>query len=390
MEKNHLKSILVLVGFFSISLLWGQGGDPPYTLTLQIVESGGTCGPTSGCSLDNTVCFDIILADFRNNSGAQVDPFYSNAYNLWISYPADDFSILDGSGDPMDTECVNTQSGDTDADFLGGFRVGASDPNAMVSIGSILHSFCLEYTDISVLTGAQICVGDVFFGVESTYRIFLGSNPSTAEEATTDDGTLILNPGCITLGSGNISCLAILPVTWASFEAEKQGQMADLDWVTATELHTDHFVVERSTDGRTFEEIGAVAGAGTSYDERAYGFMDTKPARGTNYYRIKQVDTDGNFEYSTIRSLHFDSSEEIVVFPNPAKKYVDIIVPDTEPRNGDLLDVEIYNSQGLLVKIVALSQRASIDLSLLPSGAYQFKIMDGDNLVGIKQVVKME
>ena len=90
-----------------------------------------------------------------------------------------------------------------------------------------------------------------------------------------------------------------LPVELSAFTATAEGAAVRLVWATASEKNSARFEVERSTDGRTFAAIGAVAAAGSSTALRSYELLDaTLPAStATLYYRLKQVDQDGSFSY---------------------------------------------------------------------------------------------
>ncbi|RYU81322.1 T9SS type A sorting domain-containing protein [Hymenobacter persicinus] len=114
---------------------------------------------------------------------------------------------------------------------------------------------------------------------------------------------------------------APLPVVLARFTAQAQGAAALLRWATASELHNDRFEVEASADGRTFQRIGTVAGAGSSQTEHNYQLVDPAIARyGAHfvYYRLRQVDTDGTDYYSPVRTVAVTGSEAgLALFPNP-------------------------------------------------------------------------
>jgi len=105
-----------------------------------------------------------------------------------------------------------------------------------------------------------------------------------------------------------------LPVEFVSFTAKKSDRNAVLTWVTAAEINVNAFVIERSIDGKNFEEIGRKNPQGPS----TYNFTDLRPVAGTNYYRIKTIDNDGSIGYSPVRSLQFtDAISSMNVFPNP-------------------------------------------------------------------------
>lgn len=99
-----------------------------------------------------------------------------------------------------------------------------------------------------------------------------------------------------------------LPVTWLYFTARaNDSHEVALNWATASEINNDRFEIERSADGSSFEKIGTVNGNGNSVQTIEYSFKDTTVQRGVYYYRLKQVDFDGRFEYSNISAASVDS-----------------------------------------------------------------------------------
>ncbi|HEY8970810.1 MAG TPA: T9SS type A sorting domain-containing protein, partial [Puia sp.] len=100
----------------------------------------------------------------------------------------------------------------------------------------------------------------------------------------------------------------ILPVVFQSFTAVARDGQGYLQWQTSLEENSKEFIIERSTDGISYSEIGSVAAAGTSHTLRTYSFTDATPATGVNYYRIKEKDLDSKLTYSSIRALHFSAT----------------------------------------------------------------------------------
>ncbi len=98
---------------------------------------------------------------------------------------------------------------------------------------------------------------------------------------------------------------SVFPVEWAAFTAQRKSDKdVLLAWQTATESNNEKFVVERSTNGRTFDAIGTVAGAGSSQALQTYQWIDGQlPTASSLYYRIRQVDYDGQFSYSDVRTV---------------------------------------------------------------------------------------
>ncbi|GAA4043147.1 hypothetical protein GCM10022409_31420 [Hymenobacter glaciei] len=112
-----------------------------------------------------------------------------------------------------------------------------------------------------------------------------------------------------------------LPVELTAFTATPASEAVRLAWTTASEKNSARFEVERSTDGTGFERIGTVAAAGKSSSARSYGLTDAAlPAALTLYYRLRQVDIDGKFTYSPVRTIARPASAgALAVFPNPSR-----------------------------------------------------------------------
>jgi hypothetical protein len=98
----------------------------------------------------------------------------------------------------------------------------------------------------------------------------------------------------------------VLPVTWTRFTADQTEHGVVLEWTTSEETDNDYFAVQRAIDGINFETIAQVPGAGTTSTERTYRKVDPRPMPGINYYRIRQVDYDGQSSDSDIRPVVYD------------------------------------------------------------------------------------
>jgi len=161
-----------------------------------------------------------------------------------------------------------------------------------------------------------------------------------------------------TLGSIDIYAL---PVELTDFDARlNERSQVNLAWVTASESNNDFFSVEHSTDGQHFERIGLVAGVGNSAVQSSYAFTHTRPNNGFNYYRLKQNDFNGDFEYSWIESVYVESAKaiEAKLFPNPVKQG-DAVILDLNEFTNYALKIMVYNTKGRVVKSMNLSELES-------------------------------
>ena len=114
-----------------------------------------------------------------------------------------------------------------------------------------------------------------------------------------------------------------LPVGWLYFKGENRGPDHLLTWATATETNNDYFELERSIDGRSWEFVTRVTGAGHSTSERRYSYTDYGAPFGTVYYRLRQVDFNGSSNFAPhIVSLYKELPEgtfDMVLYPNPTR-----------------------------------------------------------------------
>ncbi len=176
-----------------------------------------------------------------------------------------------------------------------------------------------------------------------------------------------------------------LPVKLTDFNATKlDGQKAsDLRWISSSEVNFSHYEIERSEDGFNFNNIGNVNANGYNAWNQNYQFIDNKLPLTRNltdiyYYRLKMVDLDGRFEYSEIRSVRFDFSNEINLsyYPNPTttKVFVNMSIPHV--LGSQTLDATITDKAGKLVMTKSISSNGitEIDLSQLPTASYNFNV----------------
>jgi hypothetical protein len=145
-----------------------------------------------------------------------------------------------------------------------------------------------------------------------------------------------------------------LPVEFKYVTVEKAGSEVLIKWATASELNNDFFTIEKSQDGKNFEAIGTVVGAGNSNTLLTYQFVDTNLQPGTQFYRIKQTDFDGQFDHSDIVAVSNASQSEdknnsvtiLTVGPNP---FEDIFNIDFDLSAAGPVEVSLMNLNGSVV-----------------------------------------
>ena len=172
-----------------------------------------------------------------------------------------------------------------------------------------------------------------------------------------------------------------LPIELLAFTATAKGKTVQLDWRTATELNNAYFQIERSTNGRDFEKIGKVAGAGTSHAPLDYAFTDQLPKTGWNYYRLKQVDFDGEFSYSPVQAVQMgkDGSIRLQVFPNPANDELNLKT-DRLIEPADRLEIYDYTGRQVMSFSAADAVNAPVVISQLPAGTYMLRLRTAEGI----------
>jgi hypothetical protein len=172
-------------------------------------------------------------------------------------------------------------------------------------------------------------------------------------------------------GGGAEDGLSPLPIELIYFHAYADREDVQLKWATVSELNNRGFEIQRSEDGIDWEALDFINGEGTEIAATHYRYTDKNPKAGLNYYRLKQVDFDGKFQYLPVQVVDMEKSEDDVVeiFPNPAKDYINI----TNVKGAGL----IYNLAGQLVKEVTLVENGinTIQISHLQKGMYQIVII---------------
>lgn len=176
----------------------------------------------------------------------------------------------------------------------------------------------------------------------------------------------------------------VLPVELITFTANAQeNQTHLLKWQTASEENNAAFEIEKSADGQSWERIGTVEGNGTTIFASNYSFVDENPLNGMNYYRLKQIDFDGQFEYSEVELVKQSllNDKAVVLYPNPVQDNLTI-------ENGEGL-ATIYNVLGQPIRAFSIfNSQSSIDVSDLSKGHYLLKITKTNGTIVSQPFVK--
>jgi hypothetical protein len=173
------------------------------------------------------------------------------------------------------------------------------------------------------------------------------------------------------LGGVVLNCNIQLPIELGDFTAIPRITDNALFWQTFTENNNLLFVIERSSDGESFERIGEVPGAINSLERREYSFFDKEHLPGRSYYRLRQIDINGEFSYTHIVSVLREQKQYLS--PNPASQSVRIDLSPLNGRNGKIIVQSITGVQARELNIKwnsDLQVLQQLDITDLKSGTY--------------------
>ncbi|MBK8054014.1 MAG: FAD-dependent oxidoreductase [Saprospiraceae bacterium] len=160
-----------------------------------------------------------------------------------------------------------------------------------------------------------------------------------------------------------------LPVTWHSdVKATNINNYNLIEWSVASQVNNQQYIIEHSSDGARFLAIGEIPGDGNNNDTKHYEFKHSSPQLGINYYRVKQVDYDGNISFSNITSVNYIEDNEINIFPNPAGLEVNVGI-----ASDALLKIKDINGK-LHLKQDIYKGINKVNLEGIPSGMLIFSI----------------
>lgn len=176
----------------------------------------------------------------------------------------------------------------------------------------------------------------------------------------------------VTFSGGCATCVTVLPIELIDFDATVlSDRTVQLQWKTLTELHNDYFLIERSEDGILWETLAEIDGAGTSNSELSYRYDDRIPFTGTSYYRLKQVDFDGQFKFSHIVFVTIDqTTEQLSVYPNPFTERITVEAKDLDDSTLKFIDLTGQNMMDKVTMVHSSQTTVLFNTLNLPSGVY--------------------
>src|SRR5450432_1970450 len=321
---------------------------------LQNNAGAGTFINNGSITKTSTALTGFFMTTFTNSSSAELKGL--GKFDINTSTFNSNGSISPGLSGPglltIDTQQPFSSTSILNIEMKDGSGAGTGN-DQLLRDGSITLAGTLHVTE----------TGTVPDGIYNIINISTGTISGSFD-------ALILPPGYavqLTPLSVQLNKNASLPLTLISFTVQKgAGSTTTLFWQTTNEVNTDNFIVEKSTDGITFEAMGKVVAKGTGAG--TYRYTNTTASNtATDYYRLKMTEKDGNFTYSFIVTVNNASLGNRIfsVFPNPVKTIA--TVTGLTGRG----QIQILTMQGKLLKQLTVTDiTASIDLSRYSNGLY--------------------
>jgi photosystem II stability/assembly factor-like uncharacterized protein len=205
------------------------------------------------------------------------------------------------------------------------------------------------------------------------------------------------NTGWATGANGTIlhTINGSVPVELISFAATTNGNEVILNWSAATELNNQGFEIQRSTEVEEFFTVGFVNGHGTTTEQQIYSYIDRNLDDGRYYYRLKQVDYDGSYEYSDIVEVNFRAFNSYLFeqnYPNPFNPATTI---GFGLQNKSTVNIRILNTTGEEVAVLLNEEKEPgfhqvvFNAANLPSGVYFYQLKAG-NYVNTKKMILLK
>ena len=180
------------------------------------------------------------------------------------------------------------------------------------------------------------------------------------------------------------TCFSVVPVSIATFDANKTGKAVKLTWTTSQEINTDNFEVLRSTDGTNWKTIASVQATGNSTTATSYAAFDNSPVNGKNFYRLRINDAGGRATLTDIRIITISENIKISVSPNPVRNVINI---NFSNKTDGAVHIALIDHSGAVVRKYTTAETSfRIDAVSLSKGVYIVKII-GDDFTASEKII---
>lgn len=348
----------------------------------QSIEAGLPCyieGPIireTGIGIGQTLTFPVgQQGDFRNMV------FQADVANSSVQIKVEHFSFsANFAGMSVVSPVINV----SDARF---WNIKANNPSNLtnsqftLSYGDLVTDGITSENDLRVVWAEQDASADG--DLTNDVWTAIGTNGGAGGNLTSGVYSFPSGVNQIDLTLGNVGIgVNPLPVTWQNISCSPFPNYNQINWSTSSESNTSYFILQGAGSDFVFKYIDETEAQGWSTEKTDYTLIDTYPALGTNYYRVKQIDLDGSYSFSEIVSAA--NTGQLIVYPNPFEEA--IFIEGEHLLKGSI--IEIWSSMGVLLsKHNASETRFTIPAEDLASGIYFLKARSRNGeLVAFKMI----
>ncbi len=385
----------------SICDVWGDGQIPYsiYDLNGNLVASGIAdfdAIPGTG----SNECIPVLVGSPAGTGGFFSGTGVTNTYSGDASYVNSSLGTFDASA--VAASCTGTP---VDITYTWNNENGCEGTQTQV-VTVIQDITATQTGDLCDPTITQDCTNFEVSWTVSSDGPNNGATGTGFDGPTLDDGQesgtityTITNPNAPAALAGS-SCATLdvvvpfdcffVPVELLSFEGKEDGRTNILNWVTVSETNNSHFMLQRSADGTRFSDIAKIEGNGTSSNRHDYNFVDQEPLT-LSYYRLKQVDFDGTFEYSEVVSIQRRSDKFSIVslFPNPTSDNIQL---NYHVNKASKVNIQLTDVLGRVISSNTHSadkgiNNYTIDMNAYAVGVYFVKLQNGGENI-VRKIVK--
>lgn len=322
----------------------------------------GTIGGTSGVFSATKMIIASGGGELRKNATTAAQASYA-------------FPIGDNSGTVEYSPAGILFSGGTYAGYVSLKVTDAKHPN-LFHINNFLTRYWTVtqsgFSGFTATVGLNYVDADIT-GTETIIRMgkWDGAEPWTRFDPSITPASNLLNATVTSFSDfTGMSSLEALPVVLSSFTASLVNSTVQLKWITAEEKNSSHYEIERSDDGVNFSKIGTVTSL-NSLTGSTYNYTDANPFAGKNYYRLRMVDIDGQFEYSEVKQINGNvTASTFRAYPNPVRS--SLTVQLVKAKAG--ANIQIVDLKGQRISLISVPEQTTqmnISVSGLLPGQYQ-------------------
>ena len=227
--------------------------------------------------------------------------------------------------------------------------------------------------------------GEVAIATLSEMKGTFIANPGAVSMAASSmlEGRLLSTTGAVAVDGviANLPVSQVLPVTLINFKATKSNTVIELSWTVDNELAFTGYDVERSANGNNFYKIGSIVPTNTPFN-KTYSYQDNSPLTELNFYRLKMIDINNAFKYSTVLNIHMQTKKEISIYPNPTVDHTILLQMYGQVKGEYILSIFNLNGKKVMSRKIIQGQNDAVrSIALdknLPTGFYFLQLTNSE------------